>query len=490
MLSCTLEFDRSMPLQNVHIRINDAATGQPTPVRLRVTDANGNYFAPFGHAAEFPTGRGEAVGGDVVVNGKRWAYIDGSCEIAVPPGELTIEATKGPEFRPLRETITLPLGKMSLRFSIERLTNLQAGGWYSGDTRAHVLSPHAALLEAAAEDLVTVHLLAGATPMLAADEQSYVTYPNLEAFSGQSPALEHEGRQVIVGTHNKHPILGELALLHSHRVVYPLSFGDADATDDWSLGDWSDQCHRKRGLVVWTNAAPLPVGHAAEALAHAILGHVDALELSPERPEALQLWYQLLNVGCRMPLIGASAKRSNAVALGSHRTYAKLCDGEPINSVNWIEALREGRTVFSAGAWIEFTVDGVEPGAGVVKAAGDVMRCTAGSAGCDSLELLWNGQVAASGANTIEQEFACVSSGWLAARAWSPNRKNLLAHTSPIWVQVADCPQPRSAGIVAALGRHLEAGREWVKREGRFEQPRFRSQLVGTFDAALEKLGQ
>jgi hypothetical protein len=479
-----------MPPQTVHIRINDKATGQPTAVRLRVTDANGNYFAPFGHAAEFPTGRDEVVGGDVIVNGKRWAYIDGACEIAVPSGELTIEATKGPEFCPLRETINLPMGKMSLRFSIERLTNLRASGWYSGDTRANYLSPHSALLEAAAEDLAIVHVLTGATPMLAADGRSYVTYPNLQAFSGQSVALERDDHAVVVGTHNKHPVLGELALLHCHRVVYPLSFGGADATDDWSLGDWCDQCHRKRGLVVWTNAAPSPAGHAAEALAHAILGHVDAVELSADRPEALQVWYQLLNVGARIPLVGTSGKRSNAVALGSHRTYSKLSDAEPINSANWIEAVRAGRTVFSAGAWIEFTVDGLEPGAGVVKAVGDVMRCTAGSAGCDSLELLWNGQVAASSANSIEHEFTCISSGWLAARAWGPNRKKLLAHTSPIWVQIEDRPQPRSAGAPVALRRHLEAGREWVEREGRFEQPRFRSQLVDTFDEALEKLGQ
>ena len=119
-----------------------------------------------------------------------------------------------------------------------------------------------------------------------------------------------------------------------------------------------------------------------------------------------------------------------------------------------------------------------------------MMRCTARTAGCDSLELLWNGQVAASGANVVEHEFSCVSSGWLAARAWGPNRKKLLAHTSPIWVQIADRPQSPRAGATVALRRHLEAGRDWVEREGHFEQPRFRSQLVGTFDAALEKLGQ
>src|SRR5262249_14878862 len=99
---------RAMSPQTVHIPGNDTATGRPTPVRLRVTDSAGSYYAPFGHATEFPTGRGEAVGGDVLVGGQRWAYIDGTCEIAVPPGELTVAARKGPEHRPLHETVKLP----------------------------------------------------------------------------------------------------------------------------------------------------------------------------------------------------------------------------------------------------------------------------------------------------------------------------------------------------------------------------------------------
>ena len=96
--------------------------------------------------------------------------------------------------------------------------------------------------------------------MLAGDGQSYITYPGLEAFSGRASILERNGHHVVVGTHNRHPVLGEVALLHSHRVVYPLNFGGADATDDWSLGDWCDQCHRKGGLVVWTNAVTRPSG--------------------------------------------------------------------------------------------------------------------------------------------------------------------------------------------------------------------------------------
>src|SRR5919197_1123252 len=97
-----------MALQTVHLRINDAATGQPTPVRLRVTDAAGTYYAPFGRAAEFAHGPNEDVGGNLLVHRDRWTYIDGTCEIAVPPGELTVEVRKGPEYRPLHERVSLP----------------------------------------------------------------------------------------------------------------------------------------------------------------------------------------------------------------------------------------------------------------------------------------------------------------------------------------------------------------------------------------------
>ena len=43
-------------LQTVHVRVNDAATGQPTPVRIRFEGPGGEYFAPFGRLTEFATG--------------------------------------------------------------------------------------------------------------------------------------------------------------------------------------------------------------------------------------------------------------------------------------------------------------------------------------------------------------------------------------------------------------------------------------------------
>jgi hypothetical protein len=38
----------------VHLRVNDAATGQPTPVRLRISGPDGQTFAPLGRLTRFP----------------------------------------------------------------------------------------------------------------------------------------------------------------------------------------------------------------------------------------------------------------------------------------------------------------------------------------------------------------------------------------------------------------------------------------------------
>ena len=45
----------------VHIRVNDEATGRPTPVRLGVTGPDGTYYAPFGRVAEFAAERMDTV---------------------------------------------------------------------------------------------------------------------------------------------------------------------------------------------------------------------------------------------------------------------------------------------------------------------------------------------------------------------------------------------------------------------------------------------
>src|SRR5439155_11646336 len=134
---------------------------------------------------------------------------------------------------------------------------------------------------------------------------------NILAFSGERPALQVPGHMVVVNTHNSHPVLGSLALLHCHRPVYPLSFGGPDGLEDWSLAAWCDQCHRKKGLVIGTHLWHTDQGFVpGETLADLILGKVDALEIGPSStvPDALVDWYGLLNCGFRVPLVAGSGK--------------------------------------------------------------------------------------------------------------------------------------------------------------------------------------
>src|SRR5262249_50953085 len=168
---------------------------------------------------------------------KAFAYIDGTCEVGLPPGPILVEIHKGPEYTPQQLEMSLGAGKMALRVGVERWIDLRKEGWYSGDTRTHFLTPHAALLEAAAEDVAVVNLLATECSLPTPPGTCVTTIPNILAFSGQQPALETPGHMVVVNTLNSHPFLGSLGLLNCHRVVYPLSFGGRPG-DHWSPADW------------------------------------------------------------------------------------------------------------------------------------------------------------------------------------------------------------------------------------------------------------
>jgi hypothetical protein len=450
----------------VHLRVNDAATGQPTAVRLCVTGPDCTNFAPLGLSGEFPTGRNEDVGGHVRLGPDRWHYIPGACEIPLPTEiPLRVRVAKGLEYTPLEETVTLGPGQMALRFAIPRRTNSHADGWVSVDTRCHFLSPHAALLEAEAEDLDVVNLLATPIGLLALDGHSYSTTPQLLAFSGQVPALEANGRSVVVNTLNTHPVLGRVALLHSHRPVFPLTFG-GDEPDDWSICDWCDQCHRKAGLTVWVDAFEPAAGLiGAEGLVAAILGKIDAIELTnqPRKAPLLPWVYRLWDAGFRIPLVGASGKDSNRTVLGSSRTLVR------VNGESWVEGVRSGRTIATDGPVLSLSVEGSR----VRGALRD------GSLG-GRVEIVAGGRVAAVGEGRAEVDVA--ESTWVAARCHGA--EGGFAHTAPV---ALGSPEPGPEAR-AALSELVARTREWIELHGRFANPRRKLALLANCDSALMRL--
>jgi hypothetical protein len=511
----------STGFHTVHVRVNDAATGQPTPVRIRFTDATReeypDYFPPFGRLGQgFVLGHHEDAGGNVRLGLEEHAYIDGSCEIRLPATPISIQISKGFEYKPVRQTVVLGPGKLALRLNVERWIDLRQQRWYSGDTSVLALTPHAALLEGAAEDLAVINLLS--TELRTGDPQREppaVVIPNIVAFSGQRPLLEMPGHMLVVNTLNSGGQLGTLGLLNCHRIVYPLSIGwTTEGVYNWTLADWCDQCHRKGGLVLWAEFGrswEKELGFASEALADLILGRIDAVEVDRvdwSQYDQFREWYRFLNAGFRVPLAGGSAKISSWAALGSIRTYARLQPGEEFTYKNWIESLRAGRTFVTNGPLLTFTVNDQDPGAILhLPSATPMVHVRAEARSIlpfDRLEVVAEGTVIASAeasgspaSAAIEMDLPLQNWGWLAARCHGQQEletghvpQRVGAHTSPVYLQVGDKSPPADATAIATLLSYLDTMLEWVRCEGRFENDRVRDHLAATFESARQVLIQ
>ena len=479
-----------MTPRTIHLRLN-GPRGTPTPARLCVSDEAGTCYAPLGRSVEFPAGRGEAVGGSLLIGRERWFTTGGSCEIPLPPGvPLRVRATKGPDFRPLDARVTLGPGQLSLRFALERLRDGRVEGFSSADARAHFLSADSALLEAAAEGLDLAQVLAFDYRLASFDGHTYATTPGLDAFSGQTPARQSPESLVAVNTLNAHAVLGRVALLHAHRPVFPLSFGAPESPDDWGVTAWCEQARRKGGLAIW--ADPYQTPHGGEALCALVNGHIDAVEFTnrPRRVPFQPLWYRLHDAGLRAPLVGASAKDSNRVPLGAARTVARLLPGAAWNLASWADAVRRGRTAATTGPHVWLSLGDAEPGDA---SPGGECRAEAWSlAPFAKLELVRDGRVVES-APAIESGGAFTAAlncgvppgraGWLAARLALPGG---FAHTSAI--TLTGEPAPAREQARAALRRSLAESRAWVESVAAVTSEAARAGLLAAWRDAEARL--
>lgn len=464
----------SAKLQSVHVRINDAATGKPTPVRVRFTDEAGTYYAPLGRLAQFSDERGMDVGGNTRIDGDAWAYVEGAFEILLPPGRFRVQVAKGPEYRAIDEWMTVQAGRLSMRLTIERFIDMRAEGWHSGDVATYFLSPHAALLEAAAEDLAVLNLLA-----VEENGGDVSALANICAFSGQKPALEMPGHLVAVNTHNESE-LGDLILLHAHRVVYPLSF--RIATDSWILEDWCDQCHRKKGLVLADNWIESLIDEDPdEVLAEIVRGKIDGLV--GIAPELIQCWYDLLNAGIRSPMAGASRKDANRAVVGGSRSYAYLGKENRSPSYgDWIEAMRTGRSFRTNGPLMLARFGEFLPGDVVsaerAKQGLDFDVVVRSAVPVEDVEIIQNGHVVdrLKGENPRSSfRWAEGTGGWIAARCMSADGEHW-AHTNPVYIEGAVWPERAEAR--AYLLAKIERMLTWARQPGNVTDDRAREHLI------------
>jgi hypothetical protein len=189
---------------------------------------------------------------------------------------------------------------------------------------------------------------------------------------------------------------------------------------------------------------------------------MEILGFSDHRSTA-RVWYQLLNLGFRIPAAGGTDAMANYSSLrgpvGMNRVYARV-SGPGVDEVEWMAALKAGHSFATNGPLLGFTLGG----AGI----GDELKFAAAQrsvkfsvrlqsiVNVDHLDLVCNGKVVRSfivhspiDHGDFTGSIALHDSGWCVARASSDAGRYpvldtyVYATTSPVYVTVAGA-KPRS----------------------------------------------
>ncbi|MFH1572242.1 MAG: hypothetical protein ABIL09_29900, partial [Gemmatimonadota bacterium] len=320
--------------QWMEVEILDASTGQPTAARLHLSGAQGEYLAPYGHHEQVNDHWFEDYGADLKVAGRQYAYVPGRFTTDLPTGPLYAEITKGFEYRPTRAKVEVKPGERKLTLTIERWRDWRSQGWVTADTHVHFVSPQTAWLEAQAEGVNVVNLLASQWGRL---------FTNVGDISGRV-GVEEDDTIVWVGTENRNHMLGHISMLGTQGLpVYPMCCGGVSEAwvgdpDYRTLNEWAAECRAKDGVVIRPH---FPYCGFTEDPVLAVKGVVDALEIRQNRGGGfpLQEWYRYLNSGYRVAVCGGTDKMGAYVAIGALRTYAKLGPDEPLTYASWARAV-------------------------------------------------------------------------------------------------------------------------------------------------------
>jgi hypothetical protein len=266
------------------------------------------------------------------------------------------------------------------------------------------------------------------------------------------------------------------------KAVFPMAAGGpresyhGDPLWD-TLAGWADAGREQGGLAVSVHF-PYPAGEQA---ADVVLGKIDAVELFPDSGLRLQHWYRALNCGYKLPVVGGTDKMGAGTPVGGSRTYAQM-GGEPLNSAGWAKAVRTGNTFMTTGPLLLFEADGRAPGSEIRLGQGggsvEILAQARSVTPIHRVDIIWNGRVAASrehreGAReiTLKEQIRISGPGWLAARCSSKLRPRLMAHTSPVYVQVPGRDTFSETAATYMLTQ-IEAAQTWVETLATFEKVR------------------
>ena len=356
-----LEFRK--PSGKVRVRVLDEL-GNPTRVRLYLRAADGKAYAPPGSQIfYYPLDPGPKREGFFIA--------DGDDTFPVPAGRLHLVALKGVEYRILERTIDVPPGETTeVTLRMERWTNWNQRGWYTGENHFHAnyngsyyQRPPQTFQWMEAEDL-------NAANMIVANAAGAFIHDK-EFFTGAVHPLSTARYVLYWGQEyrNSDP-LGHMAFANIKKQVPPsyTSVIGSDSPHDFPLNTMAAlEAKKQGGLVSYVHplggqmsdvfdtnlgAKEIPIGAAMDA--------VDSIDILPAGEAAYEMWYRLLNCGFRISTGAGTDTFTNWRGInripGGSRQYVEV--GSRMEWNSWIERFREGRAFVTNGPLLTFTVNG------------------------------------------------------------------------------------------------------------------------------------
>ncbi|MBI3471119.1 MAG: CehA/McbA family metallohydrolase [Candidatus Solibacter usitatus] len=305
--------------------------------------------------------------------------------VLLPPGEYTIEYTRGPEYRKKVQRVSVKEQPMDLTFRLERWIDPAKQGWYSGDHHIHAAG--CAHYEKPTEGVypkdMMRHILGEDLKVGSVLSWGPSWYFQKTFFEGKDHALSTKENLMrydveVSGFPSSHT--GHICLLGLKEQDYPGSKRIED-WPSWGIpvfrwGKAQDAvtgfAHSGWGLMVKTDQLPtdeLPPFDGIGAnefivgVTHDLVDFISTVD-TPSVWE-LNIWYHTLNVGYRTRISGETdfpCIYGERVGLG--RSYVRQKDSHDYR--DWVLGIREGRNYVSDGKshLLDFRVNGVEMGSG------------------------------------------------------------------------------------------------------------------------------
>ena len=399
-------------------------------------------------------------------------------------------------------------------FRLKRWANMEKEGWYSGDTHIHMLNPTSALFEMKAEDLRVSNVL-----IFSHLGETY----SQQYFKGKVDPISDSRHLVYYNEEYRNQQLGHVSLLNLKQLITPLSTGGlAHPTPNilrYSFLDPSGQghpkhgqpgspdfplllevmreTHRQQGLVNWAHLRPAQ----REFPIDMVFGAIDTADILTHTrlPEALKLWYHLLNCGFRLPATAGTDRIGPEEAIGHQRVYVKLT--VPFTYQSWINGLRKGQSFVTNGPMISLSVNGLGAGDELSLKKGEVVQIKATAfshRSFERLELVVNGQpmYSTSSRNGGKEASLLIDhfvdkSLWIAARCsggWPEERSiwthPLFAHTNPVYVSYQGNQLKKSQSGCYLL-EFLKPLERWVQEDAYFSTQQQKEHVLTTIQQGM-----